>query len=150
VDEDKGAEEIAGLAQGKLKQKRSEIAEAVRGHCLSPIQKELIRSSIRHMALLELEIRELDALIGGLIKSSRSKSLINYCGPFRGSGWRRRPIFWRKTGPDMKPFPDAAHMSSWGGICPGDNESAGRHKDRHTTKGNPWYRATLMGQRIYS
>ena len=44
----------------------------------------------------------------------------------------------------MKPFPDAAHMSSWGGVCPGNNESAGRQKDRHTTKGNPWYRATLI------
>jgi hypothetical protein len=35
-------------------------------------------------------------------------------------------------------------MSSRGGICPGNNERAGRHKDRHTTKGNPWYRATLI------
>lgn len=73
VDEDKGPEEIADLAQGKLKQKRSEIAEAVRGPCLSAIPKELIRSSMRHMAFLELEIRELDALIGGLIESSRQQ-----------------------------------------------------------------------------
>ena len=73
VDEDKGPEEIANLAQGKLRQKRSEIAEAVRGHGLSAIQKELIRSSMRHMAFLELEIRELDALIGGLIKSRQQQ-----------------------------------------------------------------------------
>ena len=73
VDGDKGPEEIANLAQGKLRQKRSEIAEAVRGHGLSAIQKELIRSSMRHMAFLELEIRELDALIGGLIKSSQQQ-----------------------------------------------------------------------------
>jgi hypothetical protein len=34
-------------------------------------------------------------------------------------------------------------MSSWGGVCPGNNESAGRHKSRHTTRGNPWFRASL-------
>ena len=33
--------------------------------------------------------------------------------------------------------------SSWGGICPGNNESAGKHLSRHTTHGNPWFRATL-------
>jgi transposase len=144
VDEDKGPEEIAALAQGKLKQKRSEIAEAVRGHCLSAIQKELIRSSMRHMAFLELEIRELDALIGGLIESSRQQEPYQLLQTIPGIWQEAAANILAETGPDMKPFPDAAHMSSWGGICPGNNESAGRHKDRHTTKGNPWYRATLI------
>jgi hypothetical protein len=49
-----------------------------------------------------------------------------------------------ETGSDMKQFPDATHLSSWGGICPGNNESAGKHKSRHTTHGNPWFRATLI------
>ena len=44
----------------------------------------------------------------------------------------------------MKQFPSAGNMSSWGGICPGNNESAGKHKSRHTTHGNPWFRATLI------
>jgi len=48
-----------------------------------------------------------------------------------------------ETGSDMKQFPDAGHLSSWGGVCPGNNESAGKHKSRHTTHGNPWFRATL-------
>jgi transposase len=43
----------------------------------------------------------------------------------------------------MKQFPDEGHLSSWGGVCPGDNESAGNNKSRHTTHGNPWFRATL-------
>jgi transposase len=48
-----------------------------------------------------------------------------------------------ETGSDMKQFADAGHLSSWGGICPGNNESAGKHKSRHTTHGNPWFRVTL-------
>jgi len=138
MDEDKGPEEIANLAQGKLRQKRSEIAEAVRGHGLSVIQKELIRSSMRHMAFLELEIRELDALIGGLINSRQQQEPYRLLQTIPGIWQEVAGKILAETGPDMKPFPDAAHMSSWGGVCPGQNESAGRHKDRHTTKGNPW------------
>lgn len=44
----------------------------------------------------------------------------------------------------MKQFPDAARLSSWAGICPGNNESAGKHKSRHTTHGNPWFRELLI------
>ena len=44
----------------------------------------------------------------------------------------------------MKQFPDDARLSSWAGICPGNNESAGTHKSRHTTHGNPWFRELLI------
>src|SRR6202011_3034041 len=56
VDEKRTAEEIAELAQGSLKKKKKAIVEAVRGQRLSETQKEMIRSSMRHMTFLELEI----------------------------------------------------------------------------------------------
>lgn len=49
-DEKRTAAEIAELAQGSLKKKKKEIAESVEGERLSETQKELIRSSMRHMA----------------------------------------------------------------------------------------------------
>src|SRR5260370_11316002 len=53
VDEERTAEQIAELAQGGLKKKKAEIAESNRGQQLSEIQTELIRSSRRHMVVLE-------------------------------------------------------------------------------------------------
>jgi transposase len=44
----------------------------------------------------------------------------------------------------MSPFPSAGHLSSWAGVCPGNNESAGKHKSGRTRKGNAWLRSTLM------
>jgi transposase len=48
-----------------------------------------------------------------------------------------------ELGADMRRFPTAAHAASWTGICPGNNESAGKRKSGKTRKGNRWLRATL-------
>src|SRR5262249_47067525 len=49
-----------------------------------------------------------------------------------------------ELGDDMSRFPTAAHAASWTGICPGNNESAGKRKSGKTRKGNRWLRATLV------
>lgn len=43
----------------------------------------------------------------------------------------------------MSAFPSAKHLSSWAGVCPGNNESAGKSRSGKTTKGNRWLRRTL-------
>ena len=44
----------------------------------------------------------------------------------------------------MSRFPTAAHISSWAGMCPGDNQSAGKRKSGKTRKGNALLRTTLI------
>jgi transposase len=48
-----------------------------------------------------------------------------------------------ELGPDMAPFPDADHGSSWAGMSPGNDESAGKRRSGKTAKGNKWLRRTL-------
>ncbi len=44
----------------------------------------------------------------------------------------------------MERFPTAGHLASWAGMCPGNNESAGKRQSGKTRKGSPWLRALLV------
>jgi transposase len=49
-----------------------------------------------------------------------------------------------EIGGDINLFPTEGHLSSWIGICPGNNESAGKRKSGHITKGNRWLKGLLV------
>lgn len=87
--------------------------------------------------------------------------LITLCFPINFSGCFRRvlPFFRREQsrqatstpqaiisviGTDMERFPTDSHISSWAGLCPGDNESARKRKNGKTRKGNALLRETLV------
>ena len=49
-----------------------------------------------------------------------------------------------ELGPDMSVFPSARHCAAWAGLCPGNNESAGKRRSGRTRRGNPTLRAVLI------
>ena len=57
---------------------------------------------------------------------------------------RSAEVFIAETGADMSRFPGAPHLASWAGMCPWNEESAGKHGSGKTRKGSKWLRAILI------
>ena len=82
-----------------------------------------------------------------------SAEVARLCGPFEkplalletipGVGRATAEVLLAETEGDMRHFPTAHHLASWVGICPGNNESAGKRRTGRTRKGNRWLRAAL-------
>lgn len=61
-----------------------------------------------------------------------------------GIGKRSSEIILAEIGQDMSRFPTVSHISSWAGVCPGNNESAGKRRNGRTRKGNKILKSTCL------
>ena len=59
-------------------------------------------------------------------------------------GEKATEVVVAELGTDMTPFPTPGHLSSWAGLCPGNDQSAGKRRSGKTTKGSQWLRTTLV------
>jgi transposase len=135
-------EAIAEFARGRLKRKVPAIIEALQGHQMSDHHRFLIRQALRHMEFLEKQVEDLDTEI--LLRLQPYQDQFQQLQTIPGIKRDAAASILAEIGPDMSPFPSAGNLSSWAGVCPGNNESAGKHKSGHTRKGNVWLRSTLM------
>jgi transposase len=132
---------LAALAKGKLRDKRDALEEALRG-LMGSHQRLMLQSQLRHLDFLDQEIARLDEEVS--TRTAPFRDLVNQLDEIPGIGPRSAEQILGEIGPDMSRFPTAAHLASWARLCPGNNESAGKHKSGRSGKGNPWLGSTLI------
>jgi transposase len=135
--------EIAQFAQRGAKKKIPAIIQALEGHQMSDHHRRMIRYSLKHMVFLEEQIEEMDRDIVTQIREAGLEEPWQLIQTVPGIQDRSAASILAETGADMTQFPTAKDLSSWAGVCPGNNRSAGRNKSSHTTGGNPWLRGAL-------
>lgn len=135
--------EIAQFAKRGARKKIPEIVQALEGHRMSDHHRQMIRYSLKHLLFLEEQIAELDRDITAKIEQAGLGPAWQLMQTVPGIQDRSAANILAETGADMKQFPSAKHLSSWAGVCPGNNRSAGKNKSSHTTGGNPWLRSAL-------
>jgi transposase len=133
-------ETLAGMAQGRLRAKHAELMEARRGR-LNDHQQKMLRMQLDHVRSLDQLIDALDAEV--VVRLDPFQKELERLDTIPGVNQRTAEVLLAEVGTDMTRFPNAAHLSSWTGICPGNNESAGKRRSGRTRKGNRTLRRTL-------
>jgi transposase len=107
------------------------------------LRHAMIRSSLEHLRFLEEQIGELDEEIQRRIQAAGIGSQLELLHSVPGVGPESATAMLAELGPHMQPFPTPQQLSSWAGVCPGNERSAGKDFRGHTTRGNKYLRAAL-------
>jgi transposase len=136
--------EVAELARGNARKKLADLAAALEGHQMRDSHRFLIQRAMRHMAFLAEEIEALDQEIAKSIGSPELSQSNQLLQTIPGIRTQAAAAMLAEGGPNMKQFPGASHFSSWSGVAPGNNESAGKRKRAPTLRGNPHMKTALV------
>jgi transposase len=134
-------DKLADLAQGQLRGKIPELREALEGHVtehhryLLGLLWEELTSTERFLARIDARIQELTRPFGAEIERLRE---------IPGLDRRTAEVLLAEVGTNMKVFPSAQHLASWAGMCPGNDQTAGKRRSGRTTKGSVWLRTALV------
>jgi transposase len=132
---------LAGLARGKLQDKRTQLEAALQG-LVGEHQRLLLKSLLRQLDFLGAEVDQMDAEIARRMRLV--EEALQRLDTIPGVGRRTAEQLLSEIGSDMSRFPTAGHLASWARLCPGNNESAGKRMSGRTGRGNPWLRSVLV------
>jgi transposase len=133
-------EVLAELARGKLRAKLPALRQALRGQ-FRPHHAFLVSQLLAHLDYVDETITTLSERIGEVIVPFADE--LARLDTIHGVARRTAEVLIAELGVDMTQFPSDRHLASWAGLCPGNNESAGKHKSGKTRRGNRWLRAAL-------
>jgi transposase len=132
---------LANLARGALRRKLPALRQALAGR-FRPHHAVLVSQVLVHLDYLDELIETVSTHIEAVMAPLAEE--VTRLDTIPGVNRRTAEVLIAEIGVDMSVFPTAGHLASWAGLCPGNNESAGKHKSGRTRKGNRWLRSVLI------
>jgi transposase len=126
---------LADLAQGRLRAKIPALQAALEGR-FDDEHAIVIGAILAHLDFLDEQIVRLSEAIEERL--GPFASAIELLCTIPGVQKRAAEVIVAEIGTDMTRFPTAGHLASWAGLCPGNDESAGKRRSGRTRKGSKW------------
>lgn len=132
---------LAKMARGRMKQKEQELQAALQGKVLEH-HRLILSQLLADIAGYEEQVEEVSLLIAQRLQSQQE--LLDRLDEIPGVNQRVAQVIAAEVGTEVKRFPTAEHLVSWAGICPGNNQSAGKRRSSRIKPGNRSLRAAIV------
>ena len=133
---------LADMALGRLRKKIPELRLALEGHCTAH-HRYLLGRLLGHVGYLESQIQEFSGEIRWRLDELLPEVQRQRLDRIPGVNQTTLENIIAEIGVDMTVYGDEHHLASWCGVCPGNEESAGKRLRSRTRKGNRWLRRAL-------
>jgi transposase len=140
----KGERDVAALSQlarGRLREKQAELERALQGN-LKPHHAFLLGELLAHLDYLEASIERVEAQIDE--RTRPFEDTLDRLDSIPGVSRQIASVMLAEIGSDWSRFPSPQQLASWAGMCPGNDESAGKTRSGKTRPGNRWLRRALV------
>jgi len=143
---------LAELADRRIKASPKALYDALRGR-LTDHHRFMLKLYLGQHDGLAAAVAKIDQAVDGLIArmdeevaagQATFRSLIMLLCTIPGVSVLSARVILAEIGRDMSRFPTAGHLLAWAGLCPGQNESAGKRKSSRLRKGAPWLKTALV------
>jgi transposase len=140
LDGEQDVAKLANLCRGRLRDKIAEMQLALEGR-MTEHHRGMLRLQREQLEFLETQIAKLDARIQQEMQVNQEA--FDLCTTIPGIDAIAAANLIAEIGVNMDQFPSAAHLASWAGLCPGNNESAGKRLSGKSRNGNAWLRRSV-------
>jgi transposase len=132
---------LAELARGRLREKIGPLQRALTGR-VGPHQRFLLAQLLAHVDFLDEQVAQADAEVAA--RTRPFAAALERLDTIPGVSQRIAEILVAEIGVEVERFPTPGHLASWAGMCPGNNQSAGKRHSGKTRKGSPALRRALV------
>ncbi len=139
-------EKMSQMARTRLRNRLPELKQALEGR-LTRAQRWVLGELLDRYEELERGVEKVNQEIAREVESCRDpfvEEALRLLDSIPGIGEPVAQVIVSEIGVQMKQFASDKHLASWAGMCPGNNESAGKRKSGKTTKGSQYLRAALV------
>jgi transposase len=153
IDGVRNPAKLAALADRRIKASPKELYDALHGR-LTDHHRFMLKLYLKQFDALEASIIEIDQTVAAAVARmdeeaqaagrATFQSLILLLSTMPGISAQSAVTILSEIGTDMSRFPTAGHFVAWAGLCPGQNESAGKKKSSRLRKGAPWLKTAMV------